>query len=67
MATQAEIEEYNYGVFVGTDEYMEFRTLLPVGSIAADFQATLLETGQPVKLSDYWKKSDVLIEFGSLT
>lgn len=67
MATQAEIEEYNYGVFVGTDEYMAFRTLLPVGSIAADFQTTLLETGQPVKLSDYWKKSDVLIEFGSLT
>lgn len=67
MATQAEIEEYNYGVFVGTEKYMEFRTLLPVGSIAADFQATLLETGQPVKLSDYWKKSDVLIEFGSLT
>jgi peroxiredoxin len=46
---------------------MDFRTLLPVGSSAPDFEARLLETGQSVKLSEYWKKSDVLIEFGSFT
>lgn len=67
MANQAEIEEYNYSVFVGSEEFLSFRTLLPVGSAAPDIQATLLETGQPVKLSEYWKKGDVLIEFGSFT
>jgi hypothetical protein len=46
---------------------MDFRTVLPVGSSAPDFEATLLEAGEPVKLSEYWKKSDVLIEFGSFT
>jgi hypothetical protein len=67
MGNQSEIEDYNYFVFVGSDDFMDFRTLLPVGSSAPDFVATLLETGQPVKLSEYWKKGDVLIEFGSLT
>lgn len=67
MTDQAKIEDYNYAVFVGSEEYLAFRTLLPVGSSAPDFQATLLDTGQSVKLSEYWKKSDVLIEFGSLT
>lgn len=67
MANQAEIEEYNYSVFVGSEEFLSFRTLLPVGSPAPDIQATLLETGQSVRLSEYWKKSDVLVEFGSFT
>jgi hypothetical protein len=67
MTNQTEVEEYNYSVFVGSEEFIAFRTLLPVGSSAPDFQATLLENGQPMKLSEYWKKRDVLIEFGSLT
>jgi hypothetical protein len=46
---------------------MDFRTVLPVGSSAPDLQAMLLETGEPVKLSDCWKKDDVLVEFGSFT
>jgi hypothetical protein len=62
-----DIERYNYSVFVGSENFMDFRTVLPVGSSAPDFEATLLETGEPVKLSEYWKKSDVLIEFGSFT
>jgi hypothetical protein len=61
-----EIEEYNYSDFVGS-EFLPFRTHLPVGSAAPDFQATLLEPERPVQLSDYWKKGDLLIEFGSLT
>jgi hypothetical protein len=60
------IEKYNYSEFVGSD-FLLFRTHLPVGSAAPDFKATLLETGRPVRLSDYWKKGDLLIEFGSLT
>jgi hypothetical protein len=67
MSTSDELEKYNYSVFVGSETFMEFRTILPVGSLAPDFQATLLETGLSVKLSEYWKKNDVLIEFGSFT
>jgi len=67
MDEETEIEIYNYSEFVGSEEFMTFRTHLPVGSSAPDCEAKLLETGQPVKLSEYWKKSDVLIEFGSFT
>ncbi len=42
MTNLAEIEDYNYAVFVGSEQYMAFRTLLPVGSSAPDFQAKLL-------------------------
>lgn len=66
MAEQAEVERYNYSEFVGSD-FLPFRTHLSVGSSAPDFQAILLETGRPVRLSDYWKKGDLLVEFGSLT
>ncbi len=66
MAEQVEIEQYNYCEFVGS-EFLPFRTHLPVGSLAPDFQAILLETGQSVRLSDYWKKGDILVEFVSLT
>jgi len=67
MAEQAEVETYNYAAFGGSDQFLAFRTILPVGSTAPDFTATLLETGQLVQLSDYWRERDVLIEFGSLT
>jgi hypothetical protein len=66
MADGTEIERYNYSDFVGSD-FLPFRMHLPVGSSAPDFRATLLETGRSVRLSSYWKKSDLLIEFGSLT
>ncbi len=66
MAEQAEFEQYNYSDFVGSD-FLPFRTHLPVGSSAPDFQAVLLETGQAVRLSEYWKQNDLVIEFGSLT
>lgn len=66
MPDPSEIETYNYSEFVGSD-FLPFRTHLSVGSSAPDFQATLLETGEPVRLSDYWKNGDLLIEFGSLT
>jgi hypothetical protein len=66
MDQQPEIERYNYSEFVGSD-FVPFRTHLPAGSSAPDFQAILLETGKPVRISDYWKKGDLLVEFGSLT
>ena len=67
MDEQTEIEGYNYSEFVGSEDFMAFRTHLSVGSSAPDFQATLLETNETARLSDYWKKGDVLIEFGSFT
>jgi hypothetical protein len=66
MDEQGEIERYNYSEFVGSD-FLPFRTHLPVGFLAPEFQAILLETGQSVRLSDYWEKGDLVVEFGSLT
>lgn len=67
MTAQAEVEAYNYAAFVGDDKFLDFRTVLPVGTAAPDVTLTLLDTDQPVRLSDYWRERDVLIEFGSLT
>jgi len=62
-----EVQGYNHARFEGSENFLAFRSVLPVGSPAPDFRATLLDSGEPVSLSDYWKKSDVLIEFGSIT
>jgi hypothetical protein len=66
MDEQVEMERYNYSEFVGSD-FLPFRTHLPVGSRAPDLTARLLETGQAVRLSDFWKQHDLVVEFGSLT
>lgn len=60
-------DRYNYATFEGTDDFLAFRTALPVGSAAPDVSALLADDGRPVRLSDYWRDGDVLIEFGSLT
>lgn len=62
-----EAAAYNYRRFAGSDNFLAFRTVLPVGSVAPDFTATLVGDGAEVRLSDYWRERDVLIEFGSLT
>jgi len=67
MTDQRDIEVYNYSVFEGQEDFVGFRTLLQIGSWAPDFPATLLETGETVQLSDYWRERDVVIEFGSHT
>ncbi len=66
MTKKTDEEKYNYTEFIGSDTFLAFRTVLQVGSLAPSFQATLLGSGEQVPLSDYWKKGDVLIEFGSL-
>ncbi len=58
---------YNYAVFEGQGDYETFPTPLHALSQAPDAAAILLDTGQPVRLSDYWRERDVLIEFGSYT
>lgn len=70
MATQTEIEAYNdanFGPGSSASDFASFREYMKVGDKAPDFPATLLETGQTVQISDYWKDDDLLIEFGSLT
>jgi hypothetical protein len=58
---------YNYAEFIGDDDFLAFRTALPVGSDAPDVAVTLAATGEPGRLSDYWRDTDLVIEFGSLT
>ena len=70
MTTMTEIEAYNYanfGLGSSASDFAKFREHMKVGDRAPDFPATLLDTGQTVRLSDYWKDDDLLIEFGSLT
>jgi hypothetical protein len=62
-----QIEAYNYATFEGTDDFLAFRTALPVGSPAPDAEVIRLDADEPVRLSDYWRDRDLLIEFGSLT
>ncbi len=65
--THSELETYNYSVFEAKEDFVGFRSILKVGMPAPDFTATELETGEQVRLSDYWRERDVLIEFGSFT
>ena len=64
---QGGVDSYNYATFEGTDDFLAFRTALPVGSPAPDAEVIDLGTGEPVRLASYWQRQDVLIEFGSLT
>ena len=59
--------DYNYSAFQGSEDFLAFRTGLPVGSDAPDFTGVDLATEQPLKLSDCWATQDVLLEFGSFT
>ena len=58
---------YNYAEFVGDDDFLAFRTALPVGSQAPDVVVTVAESGAPARLSDYWRATHQVIEFGALT
>jgi hypothetical protein len=58
---------YNYAEFIGDDDFLAFRTALPTGNAVPDVAITVAATGDPGRLSDYWREADVVIEFGSLT
>ena len=60
-------DPYNYAKFVGDDDFLAFRTALPVGSKAPDVPVVVAATGESARLSDYWRDHDLLIEFGSPT
>lgn len=67
MGERDEVAAYNYAAFDGSDDFLAFRSALPVGSTAPEVAVTVAETGQPARLSDHWREQDLLIEFGSLT
>ena len=67
MDGQAAIERYNYATFEGTDDFLAFRTALPVGSAAPDVDVMVADSGEPARLGDFWRDHDLVIEFGSLT
>jgi len=67
METGNGVEAYNYATFEGSDDFLAFRRALPVGSPAPDVTTTAADTGEPARLSDYWRDRDLLVEFGSLT
>jgi hypothetical protein len=58
---------YNYERFLGDDDFLAFRRALPIGSRAPDGRVIEVATGQERALSEFWHRSDVVIEFGSLT
>ncbi len=62
---------YNYeGYLPGEEEegdFSRFQEMLKVGAEAPDFEATRLEDGKKVKLSDFTANSHVVLEFGSFT
>ena len=67
MNDSQQTSPYNYDVFLGEEDFLGFRSALPVGSAAPDFALVDAATGAEVRLSDYWKGADLVIEFGSLT
>ncbi len=66
-ASGAKTSTYNYAEFIGDDDFLAFRTALPVGSPAPDARVTVAASGEPTRLSEYWRDADLVIEFGSLT
>ena len=62
---------YNYeGYLPGEEEkkdFSRFQKTLKAGTQAPDFEATRLEDGKKVKLSDLTAQSNVVLEFGILT
>ena len=67
MDERDEICAYNYPECIGDDDFLAFRTALLVGSAAPDVAVTVAATGEPGRLSDFWRGADLVIEFGSLT
>ena len=64
------MEDYNYSSFpitMSEQEFNEFAGLHKAGEKAPDGELVNASNGSQVKLSDYWGKGPVMIEFGSIT
>ena len=63
-------EAYNYEHFPQDLDgalFTAFQNRLRVGTPAPDGEVTRLEDGARVFLSEYWRASPLVIEFGSIT
>ena len=63
-------EAYNYEHFPHDLDgalFAAFRSGLRVGEAAPDGEATRLEDGTRIRLSEYWRACPAIIEFGSVT
>ena len=61
---------YNYPSFpqdMDNHDFGNFPTILKAGQQAPDGEVINVADGSKVKLSDFWKKGPVVIEFGSIT
>lgn len=61
---------YNYPSFplgMGNHDFGDFPVILKAGQQAPDGEAINASDGSKVKLSDFWKKGPMVIEFGSIT
>lgn len=65
--------EYNYADFAehtrhgGMDRFSRFAERLHAGSPAPDFAVTRLDDGVELQVSGLWRRSPVVMEFGSFT
>ncbi len=62
-------DEYNYANFKEVDAalFAAFPGFLRVGSPAPDEEVIRLDDEMRVRLSEYWRSSPLVIEFGSVT
>ncbi len=64
------MNEYNYASFpvtMSAEEFAEFAGLHKAGEKAPNGELVNASDGSRVRLSDYWSKGPVMIEFGSIT
>lgn len=67
MSETTGADTYNYTTFIGDDDFLAFRSALPVGSSAPSVPVVDIDSGETSQLSEYWNGQDLVIEFGSLT
>ncbi len=64
------MSEYNYASFpldMCAEDFPRFRSILKVGQPAPDGDLVNAGDGSAVRLSDYWGRGPLVIEFGSIT
>ena len=64
------MSEYNYASFpldMSADEFGAFADLNRAGRKAPDGELVDASDGSRVRLSDFWSKGPLMIEFGSIT
>ena len=64
------MSDYNYAVFDFGREaphFDAFRNHLHVGERAPDFPLENLDTGESIKIKDFWADGFLIAEFGSFT